>query len=51
MYWITSRVMESNLQGTQIQIGQDVYVTRRALQGATLAWARQLCRGLVRSKN
>ena len=51
MDWIIGRVMESNLQGTQIQIGQGVHLTGRALQGATLAWARELRRGSAESKS
>ena len=51
MDWITGRVMESDLQGTQIQIEQGVLLTRRALSDVALAWARQLCRGSVGSKS
>ena len=42
--WTAGRVMESDLQGTQIQIGQGVHLTGKAPQGAALVWVRQLCR-------
>ena len=51
MDWITGRVMESDLQGTRIQIGQGVLLTGRALLDVALAWARQLCRDSVGSKS
>ena len=51
MDWITGRVMESDLQGTQIQIGQGVHLIGRALPDVALAWAQQLCRGSVGSKS
>ena len=38
--WITDRVMESGLQDTQIQNGQGVHLTGKALQGVALGWAR-----------
>ena len=47
MDWITSRVMESDLQGIEIQIGQGVHLTGKELQGVALVWARQLCCGSV----
>lgn len=37
--WITGRVMESDLQGTWIHIGQGVHLTRKELQGVALVWA------------
>ena len=51
MDWITGRVMESNLQGTQIQIGQGVHLTEKALQSDTLVWGRLRCRGSSKSKS
>jgi hypothetical protein len=35
----------------QIQIGHDVLVTGKVLQGAVLDWAQQLCLGSVGSKS
>ena len=51
MVWTTGRVMDSDLQGTQIRVGQGVHLTKKSLQCVALGWARQLCRGSVESKS
>ena len=49
--WTTGRVMESDLQGRQIQIRQGVYLIGKTLQCVALGSDHQFCRGSVESKS
>ena len=51
LVWITGDRMELNWLASQIQIGQVVWQTKRALPDVVSVWARQQCRGSVRSRS
>jgi hypothetical protein len=51
MVWTIIEDMEFVWLAIQTQIGQDVSVTRKALQGVALDWDQQLCLGSVGSKS